>query len=121
VRKPGLAADAIAAARAVKAAGVRLAVIVMTGLGGDRFAGAHVADTIAALAAMPLGPDDFVYVSQLVEHAGTPYPQLAADQGIRPLTPDECHAQRGEITRAVRARFAQPPRLASYDVREFVY
>jgi hypothetical protein len=121
VRKPGRAADAVAAAKAIKAAGIRLAVIVMTGLGGDRFAAAHVADTIEALAAMPLGPDDFVYVSQLIEQAGTPYPQLAADQGIRRLTPGECVAQRDEIARALRARFARPPRLATYDVREFVY
>jgi hypothetical protein len=121
MRKPGRAADAIAAARAITAAGVRLAVIVMTGLGGDRFAAAHVADTIAALAAMPLGPEDLVYVSHLSGPAGTPYPRLAADQAIRLLTPEACRAQGSEITRTLRARFAQPPRLASYDVREFVY
>jgi radical SAM superfamily enzyme YgiQ (UPF0313 family) len=121
VRKPGRADDAVETVRAIKAGGLRVAVIVMTGLGGDRFAAAHVADTIRTLARMPLGPGDLVYFSELVEEGGTSYPRLAAASGIVPLDTAACVAQRAAITAALRAHFPAPPRLASYDVREFVY
>ena len=55
VRKPGTAADAIDTVRAVKAAGVQVGVIVMTGLGGERFAEGHERETAAAINAMGLG------------------------------------------------------------------
>ena len=120
VRKPGTSADAIAAVRAIKDAGLHVGVIVMIGLGGDRFAGAHAADTAAALNAMDLGAGDLIYFSNLVEAPGTPYPRLATDLSIQPLAADEMARQR----LAIRDRLAfdgPPPRMATYDVREFVY
>jgi hypothetical protein len=121
VRKPGRADDVVAAVEAIKGAGIAVAVIVMTGLGGDRYDGPHVADTIAALSRMPLGPGDLLYFSQLVEEPGTAYPRLVEQGGIRPLSVAGCVAQRDAIARAMRARFPAPPRMATYDVREFVY
>ncbi len=55
VRKPGIAADAIETVRAIKSAGVHVGVIVMTGLGGERYADGHERDTVAALNAAELG------------------------------------------------------------------
>ena len=55
VRKPGHAQDAIETVQTIKAAGINVGLIVMIGLGGDRFAAGHVADTIAVLNQMPLG------------------------------------------------------------------
>jgi hypothetical protein len=121
VRKPGRAADAVATVTAIKAAGLPVTVIVMTGLGGDRYAERHVTDTATALVSMQLGPGDLVYFSRLVEEAGTAYPRLAASAGIRPLTAPECGAQRNAIVDAVGAAGGTLPRTATYDVREFVY
>jgi len=120
VRKPGLAADAVETVRAVKGGGLHVGLIVMTGLGGDRFAEGHVRDTARALDAMELGEGDLLYFSDLVEVPATPYPRLATERGIRGLTAPERAAQR----QAIRARLVVAgagPKIATYDVREFVY
>ncbi len=120
VRKPGTARDAIDTARAIKAAGLSLGVIVMIGLGGSRFAGGHASDTVVALNEMNLDERDLLYFSDLVEIPGTSYPIHALEQDIGALTASERRAQELAIRSAV--RFAgPPPRMAEYDVREFVY
>jgi radical SAM superfamily enzyme YgiQ (UPF0313 family) len=120
VRKPATRAEAVATARAAKEGGVHLAVIVMTGLGGDRFATDHVRGTIAALNAMPLERGDLIYFSDLVEMPATAYPRLAAAAGIRALSADERRSQRESLSGGL--RFGAPgPQIAHYDVREFVY
>jgi len=120
VRKPGRSADAVETVREIKAAGVNVGVIVMIGLGGDKFAEGHVADTVAALNAMQLGPGDLLYFSDLVEEPGTLYPVLAASQAIRPLTPGERTAQLQAIRKQL--VFANvSPKVSNYNIREFVY
>ena len=120
VEKPGTAGDAVRGVAAAKAAGLHVAVIVILGLGGDRFDEAHVADTAGALNAMPLGAGDIVYFSPLVEPAERPYAALAEAAGIRPLDAEAQRAQRGRIRE--RLAFAgRPPQIATYDVGEFVY
>jgi radical SAM superfamily enzyme YgiQ (UPF0313 family) len=120
VRKPGLSADAIETVRAVKGAGINVGVIVMIGLGGDRFEAQHAKDTATVLNEMNLGAGDLVYFSDLVEMPGTEYPVLAANHSIRPLNSAEREAQRQSIRQ--RLSFSgEPPRIATYDVLEFVY
>ncbi len=82
VRKPGHAADAIETVQTIKAAGINVGLIVMIGLGGDRFAAGHVADTIAVLNQMPLGDGDLLYFSDLVEEPGTPYPRSRSSRAF---------------------------------------
>jgi hypothetical protein len=120
VRKPGRSADAVETVREIKAAGVNVGVIVMIGLGGDKFAEGHVADTVAALNAMPLGAGDLLYFSDLVEEPGALYPALAASQAIRPLAPGERTAQRQAIREQL-VFAGSPPKISNYDIREFVY
>ena len=107
-------------ARALKAAGVAVGVIVMIGLGGRGFAAGHVADTAAAVSAMDLGEGDILYFSDLVEVPGTAYPVIAGRTGLTPLPLTERLAQLGAIK--ARLRFAgRGPQMARYDIREFVY
>jgi hypothetical protein len=120
VRKPSRADEAIETVRALKAAGVNVGVIVLLGLGGDRFTFGHVEDTIAALNAMHLGKGDLIYFSELVEEPGTAYPELAEQASLRPLTADEHQAQQANITAGLHFA-AEPPKISNYDVREFVY
>jgi hypothetical protein len=120
VRKPATRDQAVDAVRAIKAGGVSVGVIVMIGLGGQRFAAGHVRDTIAAVNDMRLGPDDLLFFSDLVEVPGTAYPRLAADGDLHPLSLDERLAQLTAI-RAGMVFASRPPHLARYDVREFVY
>lgn len=120
VRKPATGEAVIATVRALKDAGLQAAIIVMLGLGGDRFADGHVTDTAAVLASMPLGHGDLIYFSDLVPIPDTPYPGTIVRAGIRPLTAEERAAQRHAILD--RLRWPGPaPQVATYDVREFVY
>lgn len=120
VCKPGRSADAVETVREIKAAGVNVGVIVMIGLGGDRFAEGHVGDTVAALNAMQLGAGDLLYFSDLVEEPGALYPALAAFQSLRPLTAGERLAQRQAIREQL-VFSGSPPKISNYDIREFVY
>jgi hypothetical protein len=118
VRKPGQAADAIETVRAIKAAGINVGVIVLIGLGGDRFADGHTRDTIDVLNQMQLNSGDLIYFSDLVEEARTPYPLIAAQHAIRALSADERAAQRAAIRNGLDLNGAK---VSNYDVREFVY
>ena len=120
VRKPSTRGQAVETVRAIKAAGVNVGVMVLVGLGGERFADAHVADTAAAVNEMTLGAGDLLYFSELVDLPGSPYLASVAQAGIRALTADERKAQR----RAIESRLhftSSAPQIATYDVREFIY
>jgi hypothetical protein len=118
VRKPGHAQDAIETVRTIKAAGINVGLIVMIGLGGDHFAAGHVADTIEVVKRMPLSNGDLLYLSDLVEEPGTPYPRLAQQHDIHALGTDGRSGQRA----ALRAGLSLPGvKVSNYDVREFVY
>lgn len=120
VHKPGQAIDAINTVRMIKAAGINVGVIVMIGLGGDRFNDGHIADTASTLNAMHLGIGDLLYFSDLVERPHTPYPTLAEEHSIRSLTLPELAHQRQSI-RAQLIFSHEQPKISTYDIREFVY
>ncbi len=117
VRKPGCAQDAVETVKTIKAAGIHVGLMVMIGLGGERFAAGHAADTITVLRQMPLDIGDLIYFSELVEEPGTPYPAMAEQRGIRPLTAAERAEQRELIQRGL----SPGVKSSNYDVREFVY
>ena len=118
VKKPGQAADAVETVHSIKAAGINVGVIVLIGLGGDRFVAGHTRDTLDVLNQMSLSTGDLIYFSDLVEEAGTPYPLIAAQYGLRALSADERAAQRATIRSGLNLNGAK---VSNYDVREFVY
>ncbi|MBN1200360.1 MAG: radical SAM protein [Anaerolineae bacterium] len=118
LNKPGRVQDAIEAVRALRAGGVAVGVIVMAGIGGDRFAADHVAHTVQAIRAMNLGVDDLVYLSNYVPAPGTEYPDQAAAAGIRALSEDEITAQLAALQTALREALPGV-RVAPYRVEGF--
>jgi len=118
VNKPGTAADAVQAVRDLKLAGVSVGVIAMIGLGGDRFAAQHTANTVAAIRAMPLDRTDVIYLSPYTPAPLTPYPAQAETAGIRSLTAQQIRAQTQAVRDALRAHFPQT-RIAPYHVEGF--
>jgi hypothetical protein len=118
VRKPGHAHDTIETVQAIKSAGINVGLIVLIGLGGERFAAGHAADTVEVLNQMPLDSGDLLYFSDLVEEPGTPYPLLAEQHGIRALDRSERAAQRNLIRHGLSPGGVK---ISNYDVREFVY
>ena len=91
----------------------------MLGIGGDRYAAGHVADTVALLNSLELDSGDIVYFSEFVDEPGSEYAELAAAAGVRALAGEQVRAQ----AEAIRAglRFTHAPKLATYDIREFIY
>ena len=118
LNKPGTVRDAVEAVRALRAGDVAVGVIVMAGIGGDRFAATHVQRSVEAVRAMDLGPDDLVYLSNYVPAPGTEYPALSAESGIRPLDDAETEAQLKTIQVLVRA-IAPQTKVAPYRVEGF--
>jgi len=122
LQKPGSAADAVSAVTTLKSAGIAASVIVMTGIGGDRYAVDHTVKTVMALNAMPLSSGDIIYFSPFVEHAGSEYSQLGRQAGIRPLSEAEVAQQEASIRAGLKPGDPEhPPKCSRYDVREFVY
>jgi radical SAM superfamily enzyme YgiQ (UPF0313 family) len=121
VRKPGQSGDAVATVRKMKAAGVSAGVIVMLGLGGERFAAGHVRDTTSTLNKMKLGKGDLLYFSEFTPR-GTLYAQETQMDApdLWPLSQREMQAQRQAILSKVSFP-SERPRIATYDIREFVY
>jgi hypothetical protein len=120
LNKPGSAERMIEFVSTLRRAGIRVSVIVMAGVGGDRYAPDHVRDTLAALGRMPLGEGDLVYVSPFLEHAESEYARLCGTLDIRSLDAADIEAQENQLRRGVRERLPEI-QAARYDVREFIY
>jgi radical SAM superfamily enzyme YgiQ (UPF0313 family) len=120
LNKPGSANEAAAFVADLKGAGVRVAVILMVGVGGARFAEAHVRDSARLLHRLALDAGDVVYLSPFVVHAGTGYAERAAADGVAPLDPAAIAAQYGVLRAAARAAAPRTP-VARYDIDEFLY
>lgn len=120
LRKPGMAEDVVEAVRTLKAGGVAVSVIIMTGVGGRQFAAGHVSNTIAALRRMPLSSGDIVYFSPFFEQPGTEYGELAEAAGVEPLNAAEIATQELAIRHGL-TWGPNGPQVSRYDIREFVY
>jgi hypothetical protein len=123
LRKPGSPDDAVALVNALHEAGVDAAVIVLLGAGGTRFDEAHVDRTAATLRGMGLGSGDLLYFSELVDDPSLDYGRHAAGEAdLAPLGAAACKGQREAILSALLPTgHSTRPRIATYDVREFVY
>lgn len=110
--KPGHPKEALPLVRALKAAGLRLGVILMVGAGGLAYAEAHRRDSLALLAELPLTLEDVVYLSPFQVSPGTPYAAL----DLEALGDLE-----GEMRAWASALRRLGLRVARYDIREFLY
>lgn len=122
LRKPSSAAMMLDAVKRMKAAGLQVGVIVLTGVGGERFHDCHCRDTATVLNAMPLDRHDIIYFSPFVADPGAPYEAIARAERIEPPTPARIEAQE----QAIRAGLTHPfpptgPKRVPYNLRDFVY
>jgi radical SAM superfamily enzyme YgiQ (UPF0313 family) len=121
LNKPANSEQASDLVARIKSAGLSLGLIVLIGAGGDHFSDAHVEETAALIRRMPLGTEDVIYLSPLHTSPDSEYAHRAKEARIRALTPLEIEEQ-AEQMRANLTSTQQPgPRLARYDIREFVY
>jgi hypothetical protein len=119
LRKPSMPGDVRHVVNEAKAAGVHIGVIVMLAIGGNRYAVGHVADTVEVINSLGLDHGDILYFSEFVDEPGSDYAAQAQAEEIRALTDAEVRAQASAIRSGL--RFAQPPKIAVYDIRESIY
>lgn len=119
LRKPQTGDEVVQTVSALKEAGIAVGIIILLGAGGERYAQAHVAETVALLQRLPWSAGDILYFSELVEPFAGEYTALAQEAGIRPLSPEQMLAQRREIEEA--CSLPAGVQRATYDIREFVY
>jgi len=119
LRKPQTNAEVLQLVDALKEAGIQVGIIILLGAGGDRYAEAHVTETVALLQQIPWSAGDILYFSELVEPYAGEYTHLALQAGICPLPPEKMREQRRQIEQSIQL----PPGVhrATYDIREFVY
>ena len=121
VDKQGSAEEMVAAVRGMKGGGVAVGAIVMLGLGGARYAEAHVRDTVRALRAMELDSRDMVYFSEMVAPPDLDYARQAKRLDIRPLDEQEMRAQMADIRSGAGFRpGGGGPMVSIYDIRRFI-
>jgi len=121
LNKPGSPAESIEAVRVIKTAGIAVGVILLVGAGGDRFAAAHVQHSLAAIAAMHLGPEDIVYLSPLIITPDSPYLAQLQDAGSSPLSATAINDQLDQLKRGARAVVGSGAKVVIYHIEEFVY
>jgi len=68
---------------------------------------------------LALDTGDILYFSEFVDEPGSEYAARAQEAGMRPLTGVEVRAQASAIRTGL--RFEHAPKIAAYDIREFLY
>ena len=121
LNKPATAKQTLEVCLAAKGAGLSLGVIIMIGIGGNRFLHRHIEQTAELLNLMGLGVGDILYFSPFLESNSLEYSLRAAEAGIGSLTDQEREYQLNTIRCALNFEELQKPKVSLYDIKEFVY
>lgn len=121
LRKPGSVEEAVEAIARLKEASFQVGVIVLVGVGGSEFAKEHLQETVAAIARMPLGRGDLVYLSPFVEPNNQNYAQIATLDSLRP-NPDISPVEEvRQWRRQLRAVTDPKVKIALYSILQHLY
>src|SRR5690606_24163740 len=118
LNKPGSAAELITFVTDLKAAGLEVGLIVMVGVGGVEHRERHAEATLKALAQMPLGRGDLVYLSPFIEQPGSAYTLRSREASLTPMSEKDIEAELSRLAGSLRALGLK---AARYDIREFMY
>ena len=127
LNKPMDLDTALAEMRQMKAAGISLGVIIMSGAGGRALAEDHIRDTSHFVANLPLGRGDMVYISPMVEYRESPYYDIVTKEKLGILSAAEKMAQAQELKDRIlglwKERNTLPPNfpVAPYLLAESIY
>jgi len=106
----------------VKEAGINVGVIVMAGIGGEKYALEHIDETVAVLKAMELGMGDILYISDFLIHPDSEYMSRSTADGIKELDFEGVIAQRKTITGALIGQVQNRGfQIAPYSIQDFIY
>jgi len=108
--------------RTIKDAGMNVGVIVMIGIGGEGYFEEHVKETVKVINSMRLEKGDFIYLSEFVGHPELEYSIKASKLRIKALSQDRIVEQINSIRQGLEFTDPEtPPKIAIYDIREFIY
>ena len=105
---------------ALASAGVSLGLIVLVGAGGEGLSRKHLQDTVDAFRQLPLGRDDIIYLSPLIAEPGGAFHEHLTKSGSRPFDDDEVEAELERFRDAFQGWRGPRPRVARYDIRDFL-
>jgi radical SAM superfamily enzyme YgiQ (UPF0313 family) len=122
LQKPNSAEEAIEAVRIIKEAGINVGVIVMIGIGGEEYFEEHIKETVKVINSMKLEKGDFIYLAEFVENPGLEYSIKASKLGIKALSHGRIIEQINLLRQGLEfINPENPPKIAIYDIREFIY
>jgi radical SAM superfamily enzyme YgiQ (UPF0313 family) len=121
VNKPSSRMEQKEAVTKLKAAGLHVGAIFMSGLGGPAYAGEHVRETVSLVNELPFEKGDLIYLSRFYPLDGTPYGEQVKDGQIDLLTPGQVTAQSAAIRAGVSKNLQKGVKLAPYDLAGFIY
>jgi radical SAM superfamily enzyme YgiQ (UPF0313 family) len=120
LNKPGSPQGCIEAVHTIKAAGIAVGVIILAGVGGDRYAEQHLNASIDVINAMDLDAGDVVYVSPLIVSADAPYSQQLEASGAQALDDSHTLAQIAALKAALYCG-SDSAKVSLYHIEEFLY
>ncbi len=102
----------------LKDAGINVGIIIMIGIGGDKFYEEHVNETVKILKELEIGKNDIIYFSDFVIFEDLPYIEKAKKENIKILNEKEIERQRNLIYFSL---IPSPSLISFYNVLEFIY
>lgn len=118
LNKPGGPDEVFKLVSNAKSAGLSVGIIVMVGIGGDKYRYVHFRDTVKFIKNLPLGPEDIVYLSRFRIPERESYSEWQRERGVNPLAALEIE---NEMIRFRGALHGYPFRVTNYSIEEFIY
>lgn len=120
VKKCNSAEAIIELTQKIKTADINIGIMIIAGLGGDKYYKEHVEETINVLNNLNLDFLDSINFSHLTLTDNTLYKKLAKKDGIKILTYDEEQSQIEEILEGYNA-WKGKPRIRGYEIQYIRY
>jgi hypothetical protein len=126
LNKPGSPSECVEVVNTIKKAGISVGIIILAGIGGDKFYTAHLNNTVRSILEMNLDHRDIIYISPLVVTDDMEYFRISAELGIEELDRVEISGQVDKFKAMLRdgfrfLSFRDRPRVTLYDIHEFIY
>lgn len=102
----------------LKNSGISVGIIIMIGIGGDKFYEEHINETVKILKDLPLDKNDIIYFSDFVIFENLPYLEKIKKENIKNLNFEEIEKQREIIFKNITP---SPSLISFYNVLEFIY